>query len=224
LETNEIFPFFIGASSGLGDLVHQRTDVPRPLVKELMFDSKRGIIGAFAPSNSRESWLRGNFIISKEILQYLYEFGAKSTGYACMNAQKVVMADWDYYNSMFRAFIYFGDPAIKLKGTTIITDVGDEENFTLGFKNLLSSNYPNPFNPTTTIEYSVEKDSEVDLSIYDVRGRIVKTLVRGYKKAGSYEVVWNGYDRNGREVSSGVYFYRMKAGSYKETRKLVLLR
>ncbi len=222
LETNEIFPFFIGAACGLGDLVHQRTDVPRPLVKELMFDSERGIIGAFGPSGG--TWLGGNYEITKYAMQYLYDYGAKSAGYACMNAQKMVMAEWDIYDSTARSYIYLGDPAIELKGTTIVTGVEDEEADAVGFKNLLGRNYPNPFNPATTIEYTVAAGGKVNLSIYDVKGRLVRTLIRGFKKTGSYETVWNGCDKRGREVSSGVYFYRMKAGSYKETRKLVLLR
>jgi hypothetical protein len=223
LTTNEIFPFFIGAASGLGDLVHLRDDVPRPLVKELMFDSERGIIGAFGPSNSRESWLTGNFIISKYTLQYLYEFGAKSAGYACMNAQKAVMEEGDRYDSMIRAFIYFGDPAIEIKGTTVLTDVGDEAP-PGGLKNRLGRNYPNPFNPTTTIEYNIAEDSEINLSIYNVAGRFVRTLAEGFKEAGSYRVTWHGCDQRGRKVSSGVYFYRINDGTYKETRKLILLR
>ena len=117
LTTNEIFPFFIGAACGIGDLVHQRYDVPRPLIKELMFDSQRGIIGAFGPSGG--SWLTGNYEISKYTLQQLYEFDAKSAGNACMNAQKMVMEEGDIYDSTARAYIYFGDPAIKLNFSSI---------------------------------------------------------------------------------------------------------
>ncbi len=117
LATNEKFPFFIGAACGIGDLVHLRNDVPRPLVKELMFDSQRGIIGAFGPSGG--SLLTGNYEISKYTLQQLYDFGAKSAGYACMNAQKMVMEEGDIYDSTARAYIYFGDPAIKLNFSSI---------------------------------------------------------------------------------------------------------
>ncbi len=72
-------------------------------------------------------------------------------------------------------------------------------------------NFPNPFNPSTTISYQIVKNSSVKLDIYDVVGRKVRTLVDGDKSAGYYSVVWNGRDERGRDVSSGTYLYRFTA-------------
>jgi hypothetical protein len=72
-------------------------------------------------------------------------------------------------------------------------------------------NYPNPFNPSTTIRYELPKDASVKMEIYDVTGRKVKTLLDGSRSAGYYSVVWNGRDENGREVASGMYLYRFTA-------------
>ncbi len=88
----------------------------------------------------------------------------------------------------------------------------------------LGDNYPNPFNPTTTIEYSLARDAHVSLAIYNVRGERVRTLVDAFQKRNEYRAVWDGTDANGNEVASGVYFYRLKTDGFAESKKLVLLR
>ncbi len=88
----------------------------------------------------------------------------------------------------------------------------------------LSQNYPNPFNPVTTIRYSVKKKGPVALRIYDVAGRLVRTLVDDVKKAGSHSAAWDGSNNEGLEVASGVYFYRIEAGGFVKTKKMVLLK
>ncbi|HEU4364714.1 MAG TPA: FlgD immunoglobulin-like domain containing protein, partial [Candidatus Krumholzibacteria bacterium] len=89
----------------------------------------------------------------------------------------------------------------------------------------LSGPVPNPFNPTTTISYDVPAPgAEVRLRVYDVRGRLVRDLVSEFKQAGRYSAVWDGVDRNGNGVASGVYFAQMRAGGFVMARKLVLLK
>jgi hypothetical protein len=84
---------------------------------------------------------------------------------------------------------------------------------------------PNPFNPVTTIRYDVPASgARVAIVVFDVTGRRVRTLVDGQKPAGSQSVVWDGRDDRGRGVASGIYFYRMTAGSFVQTRKMVLLK
>jgi len=83
----------------------------------------------------------------------------------------------------------------------------------------LEQNYPNPFNPTTTIKFAVNKDSNVNLSIYNVLGELVSTLVDEQMKAGYYE-----YEFNASNLASGIYIYRIKADDFVETKKMVLLR
>ena len=86
----------------------------------------------------------------------------------------------------------------------------------------LYQNYPNPFNPETSIRFDLPKDSYVTLKVYDVLGREIKTLVSEFKPAGSYLVTWDGKDKYGRKVSSGVYFYRMTAGEFTKVRKMII--
>ena len=80
-------------------------------------------------------------------------------------------------------------------------------------------NYPNPFNPETTIKYAVPKTVNVELKVFDILGREVKTLVNETKNPGYYEV-----QLNANNLASGVYFYRLKAGEYNKTDKMLLLK
>ena len=82
--------------------------------------------------------------------------------------------------------------------------------------------YPNPFNPTTTISFSIKEKAPVELVIYNILGQKVRTLVNQSLEPGEHSIVWNGTDNKGRSVASGIYFYRMKAGNYSETKKMVL--
>jgi len=88
----------------------------------------------------------------------------------------------------------------------------------------LGQNYPNPFNPTTHIDYYLPETERVTLSVYDVRGKLVATLVDGVVGFGSHTVEWDGTDARGNRAGSGVYFYRLVAGKKVITRKLVVVK
>ena len=88
----------------------------------------------------------------------------------------------------------------------------------------LEQNTPNPFNPATTIAFSLPQPMEVDLTIFDVSGRRVIALIHRAMPAGRTRIQWNGRDSNGRAVSSGIYFYRLRSGSNVQTKKMVLLK
>ncbi|MDD2332032.1 MAG: choice-of-anchor J domain-containing protein, partial [Candidatus Cloacimonetes bacterium] len=88
----------------------------------------------------------------------------------------------------------------------------------------LFNNYPNPFNPETTIRFSVKEASPVTIEIYNVKGQRVRTLVNETKASGNYDVTWNGKDNHGRNVSSGIYYYKMNAGKFSSTKKMILMK
>jgi len=88
----------------------------------------------------------------------------------------------------------------------------------------LNQNYPNPFNPSTEISYFLPHAAIVELSIYDITGRHVKTLVKENQPVGRKKVNWNGRDNNNIEVASGLYFYQLKAGEISLVRRMLLLR
>ncbi len=103
----------------------------------------------------------------------------------------------------------------------ILTDVEDEHQLPTEFA--LMQNYPNPFNPSTVISYQLPVSGEVTLKIYDILGNEVATLVNEYRNAGSYEIEFNP-ESSIKSLASGVYFYQLKAGSFIETKKLMLLK
>lgn len=88
----------------------------------------------------------------------------------------------------------------------------------------LRGNFPNPFNPSTTIKFSIGYENQVAIDIYSIAGQKIKTLINGRLAVGIHSVVWNGKDEAGTAVSSGTYFYRMVAGNLTQTRKMTLLR
>ena len=109
----------------------------------------------------------------------------------------------------------YGGPNSKWE---LVTDIEDEQ-YLIPVNAELSQNYPNPFNPSTIIKYDIPIESNVTLKVFDVLGREVTTLVNKRQKAGFYEVEWNAVNN-----SSGVYFYKILAGDFVETKKMLLLR
>jgi len=89
---------------------------------------------------------------------------------------------------------------------------------------VLKQNYPNPFNPSTEISYQVSGKSKVNLSIYNIKGQLVKNIINEFIPAGEHSIVWNGLNMNDKLVSSGIYFYKLKTNDYEKVRKMILLK
>ena len=88
----------------------------------------------------------------------------------------------------------------------------------------LRQNYPNPFGPTTAIDFQIIRSEHVHLAIFDVEGRVVRTLLSGCLPAGSYSRKWDGLSDSGAPLADGVYYYRLRCGSRVESKKMVLIR
>jgi coenzyme F420-reducing hydrogenase alpha subunit len=88
----------------------------------------------------------------------------------------------------------------------------------------LYNNYPNPFNPQTTIKYDLQKSGKVVVEIFNLLGQKIKTLVNEDKVAGSYTASWNGTTEKGLTAASGIYFYRIKTENFSSTKKMILMR
>jgi len=101
---------------------------------------------------------------------------------------------------------------------------GNEEELNPSVNALHLANYPNPFNPSTTISYSIPTNGDVILTIYNAKGQLVNTLVSEYKNQGHYQIVWHGKDSNGRSVASGLYFTRLVATGKSLSNKMLLLK
>jgi len=146
------------------------------------------------------------------------------------SAGVAVDADYNYWgstcvgDSLFYGLVDYV-PWTDETHTEIYTECGTGFDEGVTVKPYLSHNFPNPFNPSTAIQYRVPSPGgRVRLSVYDLSGRLVRTLVDSYRSGGEHLAVWRGLDDDGRAVSSGVYFYRLEAGDTKLERKMVMLK
>lgn len=115
----------------------------------------------------------------------------------------------------------------EMEGTvlvTAVTDTPDDSDAELPEDFWLGPNYPNPFNPTTVIDYSLPTQSHVTVEVFNIVGSIVRVLVDEVQSAGVHTTLWDGTDQEGRPVASGVYFYRLQADEYSQTRRMLLLK
>ena len=121
---------------------------------------------------------------------------------------------WNYYNE---------DPDLWAYDS-VLTTIDDKVAGTVPFKFELYANYPNPFNPSTTIEFTIPKLQNVELAVYDVLGKRVKTLLSRKLSEGKYGVDWDGKNKAGNDVASGLYFCRLIGENSVKTSKMILLR
>ena len=91
-------------------------------------------------------------------------------------------------------------------------------------KFVLHQNYPNPFNPATKITFDLPRSADVVVEVFDILGRRVTTLMNEKLEAGPQEVIWNGTNKNGNSVASGIYFYRVSYDDISQTRKMMLIK
>lgn len=169
-------------------------------------------------------------------LKETFEFFGRSSG-VIINIYEWNGADWEITDKMTTTYDGFGNDGVTIweiyeEGsweyfmrwtyTWSFTDV--EENEIIPTKYSLA-NYPNPFNPSTTIEFGLPDKLEISLSIYDIAGNLVANLIdKQIYTPGNYSKQWNGKNINGNQVSSGVYFYVLRAGENYLTNKMILLR
>ena len=88
----------------------------------------------------------------------------------------------------------------------------------------LHQNYPNPFNPVTNLDYDLPEDAMVNITVFDMMGKVVRTLVNDQQSAGYKTLQWNAMSNNGQPVSSGLYIYTIQAGEFSKTRKMILFK
>ncbi len=122
----------------------------------------------------------------------------------------------DRANLMQNIMDYFGKPVPGVGGTDVPVDGG--------FRNMLSHASPNPFNPVTKIAYSISEAGPVTIEVYNIAGRVVRTLLNNELDPGSGYVMWNGTDDSGEKCASGVYFYRIQAPGFEDSNKMVMLK
>lgn len=136
---------------------------------------------------------------------------------AVSDGEDGVIVAWQDFRNLVDYDVY----AQRVRSSGVVTDAGDADAPQSSF---LAQNVPNPFNPAALIAFGLDRPARVSLRVFDVSGRLVRTLVEGELRAGRHETVWNGTDSRGARAASGVYFYRLEAGGIVRTRKMTLLR
>ncbi|KPL04554.1 MAG: hypothetical protein AMJ90_00475 [candidate division Zixibacteria bacterium SM23_73_2] len=177
-----------------GLAIHEVTD---DSVNEILAARQKGIIEVLDGTT-------GDLIATSDTLPSILFFGF---GDVCDSAD-ICISDGDSF------FVY----NVGYVGVEEETESNLPEKFTL------FQNYPNPFNPNTTIEYYIPKDIKVTVSIHNILGQKVKTLVDWHQKAGFRKVLWYGKNQNGEDVASGIYFYQLKTEAVVQTKKMVLIK
>ncbi|NQV19601.1 MAG: T9SS type A sorting domain-containing protein [Armatimonadetes bacterium] len=137
------------------------------------------------------------------------EFTYQDTGYYSV---KLVIHDQDGSNEYLREnYIY-------------VINGSETNDYELEITNYVLCNYPNPFNPETVIKFSIKNEGNVKLEIYNSKGQRVRTLVNEYLEPSYYSIIWDGKDNESKNVTSGIYFYKLKAGEFFEVKKMILLK
>ncbi|NQV18177.1 MAG: T9SS type A sorting domain-containing protein [Armatimonadetes bacterium] len=136
-------------------------------------------------------------------------------------------------NKIIREYNIYDPETIRTEKGSILIE-NNRDCYYVSFKNetestpgpvkLEASNYPNPFNPVTTIAYCLPEECQISISIFNIKGQEVKELTSGIQPAGNYTITWNGKDESGKDVTSGIYFYKLKNNGKELTRKMLMLK
>lgn len=142
--------------------------------------------------------------------------------------------DWtpDFTQAGVYSVSFYASDGVEIDSEIVVITVTDEpetavdDNSPDGIPSTYSlfQNYPNPFNPVTSIDYNLPRQSHVTIEIFNLTGQLVRKLVDETKAAGEYRIEWDGRDSNNRQLATGIYFYRLRAGDYVETREMLLLK
>ncbi len=201
---NNLFPSMVagvtGSSSGKGvnlSWTHSTNPVDNDLAQYVVY---RGTTAGFTPNPAQP------YAIVKDVV-YLDATVTNGTTYYYRIGAVDVAGNAGPYSNEF-----------SLKVTSVQQLSGLPTEFALG------QNYPNPFNPSTQIKFALPTQAKVQLNIYSVSGELVRTLVNADMPAGYFEATWNGLNNNGQSVSTGVYLFRVQAGTFVASKKMILVK
>jgi len=151
----------------------------------------------------------GNTFITVAQQKYIFE----------VNSNNEIV--WECHIGGNLGWLHFPLRAYKLEPSFFLNNYNSSKNISV-IK--INQNYPNPFNTITTINYELPKATNVEISIYNLMGRIVKNLINTNQNSGYKYVIWDGTNNNGKMVSGGMYFYSIKTNIFSKTRKMILLK
>ena len=149
-----------------------------------------------------------------------FDFSSRIGVYPVVKDQIVIFPDFDLTGRTQDNICYFDN--ISFSPSNSVGVDNRSETLPQGFA--LEQNFPNPFNPFTTLRYDLPENALVNITIYDMMGRVVKTMVNSQQNAGFKSVRWNATNDKGSPVSAGLYLYTIQAGEFRKTKKMVLLK
>ncbi len=227
---NNLYSFMIFCACNTGHFDNGPSDQGDCIAEAVLNLDNRGAIGVLAPSRDSDcdsfGLVDGN-IINKEYNDSLFIMG-----------EAVMKSKLNISRKFRRQYNLYGDPALNLfplnnsePGNKTLSDNLDLAADRNVNKYILFNNYPNPFNPSTTINYYLPQNSAVEINIYDILGTVVKNFKASSQSAGKHSILWDGTNSNNEYVASGIYIYNFKAVSlidknniFQKTSKMLLLK
>ena len=194
-----------------------------PLAIDLDNDNYKEII--FCSWVQKETYETGKLHILNYLGTPLYEIDLpdaydSSNWNGALPAPVIANIDDDIEWEIILNTAHSGVVTYDLPNTTEIEN--ELDNISMSFK--LHNNYPNPFNPNTTIKYELSKADNIHLAIYNIKGQLIKVLVDEKQDMGYYDIIWDGTDENGEELASGLYIYQLISDEHTENKKMLLLK
>ena len=188
-----------------------------------------GIVDLFSRQTHKRmgyTWRKDGSSFNPGKLDYIFYSDASiDTGkHYILNTLAMDQGTLDNYNLQFDDTQEASDHLPLVFDIVVSSNVGVKDNDVLPTLIKIYPNYPNPFNPITTIQYYISKDELVKINIYDIVGRNIKSLFTERQAAGKHSLLWNATNDAGKKVSNGMYFYTIQAGEYKIIEKMLLLK
>ncbi|NQV19077.1 MAG: T9SS type A sorting domain-containing protein [Armatimonadetes bacterium] len=210
----ECFSFMNRADYEVIDII----DIPADIIEIGVFEDSI-CVGAVAVKDSSEQILVYSDNANRDPVPFTFEI---------VNSRSLhsPIKNYEVFNRLTGMF----EPGIIISGMQeySIVKLGEEgepgNNVPLLSKIELHGNYPNPFNPETTISFSLPAKMDITLTVYNIKGQKVKTLIKGFLEKGNHKVIWNGIDEDNNSVASGIYFCKLKTGGKEISRKMLLLK
>ncbi|GEM_PF-253765 len=212
-----VFAFNTNGNSGLSNEVNVVTAMLAPTNLTIQLVNSQAVLHWTDNSQSED----GYTVERKEGAAGTYAKVTDASSNATAYTDVTVTAGRQYFYRV-RGFNANVNSSYSNEASVTITDVNSEEAIPTSFA--LYQNYPNPFNPSTTIKFAVPNTAQVAIDIYDLNGQKIASIMNEEKSAGYYTVSWNGKNNSGAEVTSGIYFYSIRAGNFSEVRKMLLLK
>ena len=219
LAENGCYPIVLGTCCGLGDHVYDPLGYDDDLVTDFQNAPNKGSVAWLAFTENSQQWL--DYVIAREFVERIDMEGTRSLGQIWLEVVQEAASEYPEVLPYVQMWSLFGDPTLCMTWTGIPVGVDEAQQLD---KISLAPLYPNPFASTCSVSYSTRAPGPIELNIYDVSGRLVKTIAADCDAPGQHTAEWDGRDNSGLRVSSGVYFCRLSTPEGDITRKLVVLR